>query len=100
MPDEKLKLVAEKLKEKLTPDHLDVIDESPDGSGSYVKVIVVTSQFKGKPLLERHKMVNSLLADELKTSIHALTIEARTPEEWKKVAEKRKLESGEIEVES
>jgi hypothetical protein len=27
-------------------------------------------------------MVNKLLVDELKTQIHALRIEAKTPEEW------------------
>ena len=42
---------------------------------------VVSPAFRGKSRLDRHRMVNDLLADELAGSVHALALEARTPEE-------------------
>jgi BolA protein len=40
---------------------------------------VVSAAFAGKTRLERHRMINALLADELKGGVHALAIEARAP---------------------
>jgi BolA protein len=37
---------------------------------------------QGKSLLERHRMVNSTLEAELKSGVHALSIQAKTPEQW------------------
>lgn len=67
--------------------HLDVINESemhgvPPGSESHFKVIVVASQFEGKSPLDRHRKINLILEEELQASLHALTIQARTPAEW------------------
>jgi stress-induced morphogen len=56
------------------------VDES-DGCGAKFSVIVVSSVFEGKPLLARHRLVNEILQEELK-SIHALSIKAWTPEQW------------------
>jgi BolA-like protein len=33
-------------------------------------------------LLGRHRLVNTILADELQGPIHALSIVAKTPEQW------------------
>jgi BolA protein len=41
----------------------------------------VSASFAGKTRLERHRMVNDVLADELKGKIHALAISALAPEE-------------------
>ncbi|CAM9643232.1 unnamed protein product, partial [Sphacelaria rigidula] len=62
-------IIESRLKETLTPTHLEVINESHMHSGpateSHFKVIVVTEQFEGKPLLARHRMVTSLFAGEM-----------------------------------
>ena len=42
---------------------------------------IVSPAFRGKSRLDRHRMVNGLLADELAGAVHALALEARTPEE-------------------
>ncbi|GLJ56162.1 hypothetical protein SUGI_1205620 [Cryptomeria japonica] len=66
---------------KLNPTHLNVIDTS-GGCGASFNVEIVSAQFEGKRLLERHRMVNSALAEELK-EIHALSIKkAVTPQQW------------------
>uniref|UniRef100_A0A182M0S4 dolichyl-P-Glc:Man9GlcNAc2-PP-dolichol alpha-1,3-glucosyltransferase n=1 Tax=Anopheles culicifacies TaxID=139723 RepID=A0A182M0S4_9DIPT len=59
---------------------LEVVDES-DGCGGKFRVVVVSSQFQGKPLLARHRLVNAALEEELKT-IHAFSQKTYTPEQW------------------
>ncbi|XP_067933882.1 DNA-binding transcriptional regulator BolA-like [Watersipora subatra] len=82
--------VTIKLQRELKPEHLDVINEShmhnvPKGTESHFKVIIVSEQFQGKPLIQRHKLVHSVLHEELDTgAIHALGIQAKTPEQWAK----------------
>ncbi|GFQ07611.1 bola-like protein 2 [Phtheirospermum japonicum] len=61
----------------------DVIDTS-GGCGASFKIEIVSEQFEGKRLLERHRMVNAALAEEMK-QIHALSItKALTPVQWNK----------------
>lgn len=58
----------------------EVVDES-DGCGGKFSVIIVSSQFEGKALLQRHRLVNAALAEELKT-IHAFSQKTFTPKQW------------------
>ena len=57
------------------------------GCGQSFEAVVVSSQFEGKPLLARHRLVNECLAEEL-TTIHAFTQKTYTPEQWTKTASK------------
>nr|XP_043632722.1 protein BOLA2 [Erigeron canadensis] len=78
--------VESALRSKLAPSHLEVIDTS-GGCGASFQVEIVSEQFEGKRLLERHRMVNGVLAEEMK-DIHALSItKAQTPDQWKKLQE-------------
>ena len=81
------KTIVSKLEKALSPEHLEVIDEShmhnvPEGSESHFKVVIVSNDFKNKMLLARHRMVNKALEDELKGSVHALALHTMTMEEW------------------
>lgn len=59
--------------------------------GASFKIEIVSEQFEGKRLLERHRLVNSALAEEMK-DIHALSItKALTPDQWK---QQQQQESG------
>jgi len=83
------KQIELKITQALSPTHLEVINESdqhnvPPGSESHFKVVVVSHQFEGKRLVQRHQIINSLLANELKETIHALAIHTFTPKEWEK----------------
>ena len=51
------------------------------GTADHWKATIVSGRFSGKSLIERHRLVNAALADELKGPIHALTLEVKTPEE-------------------
>jgi len=89
-----LGLVGKTLEAKLhvafAPTSLEVIDESaqhqghagarPDGE-SHFRVRIVSAAFKGKSRVEQHRMINQVLALELKERVHALAIEAAAPKD-------------------
>lgn len=81
------KQLEEKLTDKLTASYVQAVDES-DGCGGKFSVIIVAEIFKGKTLLQKHRLVNSALAEELK-EIHAFSQKAYTPEEWEKVQQQQ-----------
>ncbi|VFQ96079.1 unnamed protein product [Cuscuta campestris] len=73
--------VEDLLVRELRPAHLEVIDKS-GGCGACFQIEIVSQQFEGKRLLERHRMVNAALGEKMK-EIHALSItKALTPEKW------------------
>jgi BolA protein len=79
--------IEAKLVAALTPVGLEVVDEShkhsvPSGSESHFSVVVVSDRFDGASRLNRHRMVNDILRDELADGIHALSIQAFTVDEW------------------
>lgn len=51
--------------------------------GGHFVVTVVSAEFEGKSLVERHQAVYAALADLL-PGIHALSIQAMLPEQWAK----------------
>ena len=79
--------IQSKLRAGLDPRHLEVVNEShrhnvPPGSESHFKVVLVSQEFEGKSLLERHRLVHALLADEMRSEIHALALHTYTEEDW------------------
>jgi len=82
--------IREKLTAAFAPEVLQVVNESDHHAGhagspgtgeSHFNVKVVSEAFADKSRLERHRMVNDVLADELSGKIHALAITALSPEE-------------------
>lgn len=50
--------------------------------GASFELEIVSEEFEGKRLIERHRLVNSVLAEQMK-HIHALSIKkAITPAQW------------------
>jgi BolA protein len=81
--------IERKLRERFTPVVLEVVNESsmhsvPAGSETHFKVTVVSSAFEGKTLVGRHRLIYTLLDDEIRGGLHALAITSRTPAEWEK----------------
>lgn len=79
--------LTQALTRALSPVHLEVNDEShmhsvPPGAESHFRVVVVSAGFVGKSLVARHREVHAACADELRAGLHALAIEALTPEQW------------------
>lgn len=85
--------IERKLTAALAPVSLRVVDDSHHHAGhghpgdkrhgneSHFRVEVVSAAFEGKSRIERHRLVNDLLAQELKEGLHALAVSARTPAE-------------------
>lgn len=79
------------LTEHLTPERLEVIDESHHHAGhqpgmtgqeeTHMRVRVVSARFSGLSRLQRHRLVNDLLKPELDAGLHALAVEPAAPGE-------------------
>jgi BolA protein len=83
-------LIAKNLTEAFAPQSLKVVDESQrheghaghrPGGQTHFRVYIVAAAFKGKTRLERHRMINRTLSDELASGVHALAIHAAAPGE-------------------
>ena len=82
-------VIAKKLAAAFAPQALDVQDESHQhvghaghrpGGETHFRVTIVSEAFRGRSRIERHRMVNQTLADELSSGVHALAIHANAPE--------------------
>ena len=83
-------IIINKLREAFSPESLEVSDESHlheghaghrPGGETHFRLHIVSSAFKGKSRIERHRMINSTLAAELAGGVHALAIHANAPGE-------------------
>jgi BolA protein len=83
-------IITSKLTEAFTPQSLKVEDESHqhaghaghrEGGQTHYRVYIVAEAFKGKTRIERHRMINATLSDELAAGVHALAIHAAAPGE-------------------
>lgn len=88
-PSERMVRMRERLTAKLLPLQLDISDDShlhvghagARGGAGHFTVHVVAQAFADKTLIERHRMIYDLLQDMMHTEIHALSIQARSPDE-------------------
>lgn len=83
-------VMIEKLTKAFAPERLDVQDESErhkghggwrEGGQTHYRINIVAQAFAGKSRLERHRMVNAVLAAELNGGVHALALHAAAPGE-------------------
>jgi len=83
--------IERKLSAALQPDKLAITDESarhaghggarPEGE-THFHVEVVSARFEGKSRVARQRLIYQILAEELKTRVHALALSALTPAEY------------------
>ncbi|KAJ0801911.1 putative BolA protein [Helianthus annuus] len=84
--------IREILNKELQPVELELEDVSYQHAGhagvkgssngeTHFNLRVVSKEFEGKSMVKRHRLVYSLLANELQSGLHALSIEAKTPAE-------------------
>lgn len=75
--------IAQKLTDALSPQHIEVEDVSHhhaghagwrEGGGTHFTVTIKAASFAGKSRVQQHRLVNSILADELAGDIHALEL--------------------------
>lgn len=79
-----------RLTSALSPDHLDIIDDSMAHAGhvgamqggGHFYAIIVSEAFTGKTSVQRHQMVYQALGDMLHSDIHAFSMKVYTPSEY------------------
>ena len=54
----------------------------PRNDGVHLEAIVVSPVFKGKSLIQQHKMVTNPLKKDFSGPLHALGLKTYTPEQW------------------
>ncbi|KWU41759.1 bola-like protein [Rhodotorula sp. JG-1b] len=87
--------IREKLTATLAPSVLEISNDSAahrhhapmravgGGSGeTHFSVHVVSDKFQGLRMIARHRLVNDSLKDEFAAGLHALSIKAKSPEEY------------------
>lgn len=64
---------------------------------THFRLVIVSDVFKAKPQPARHRMVYSLLSEELSApgGIHALQLKTQTPQEKEKQEARKQIEQGE-----
>ncbi|EPS97714.1 hypothetical protein FOMPIDRAFT_1024905 [Fomitopsis schrenkii] len=86
--------IRDKLSSGLQPSELTITNDSwqhrhhapmrAQGGGSgetHFSIQVVSEQFRGKTTMQRHRLIYSMLSDELSQGLHALSLKTKTPEE-------------------
>lgn len=73
----------------LAPLRIELIDDSAKhaghagarSGGGHYRLFIVSAQFVGQSTLARHRLVHEALGELMRERIHALSIEARAPDE-------------------
>lgn len=80
--------IVDALTAQLAPAELEVVDDSAAHAGhagardgSHFNVRIVSARFAGLPRISRHRLVYDALRPWMAGGIHALAIDARTPDE-------------------
>jgi BolA protein len=88
-PKQRKAEITRRLKAAFDPETLGVEDEShlhhghegaKDGRGHY-RVLIISSIFEKKSMIERHRMIYRALEEMMRLDIHALAIDAWSPDE-------------------
>jgi BolA family transcriptional regulator, general stress-responsive regulator len=83
-------VITQKLTNAFAPQSISVVDESHQHAGhaghrpggeTHFRVTIVAEAFRGKNRIERHRMINAILAAELSGGVHALALHASAPGE-------------------
>ncbi len=89
-PAQRLAEIRARLEAELSPESLQVEDEShmhvghegAKGGLGHFRVLVVSDRFRGQSPIKRHRLVYQAMGDLMQTDIHALAIDAFTPDEF------------------
>ncbi len=84
-------LIEAKLRDGLDAVHVEVADEShlhaghagAASGGGHFRAVIVSGQFDGENAVQRQRRVYAVLAAEMGSEIHALSMRTLTPEQWR-----------------
>lgn len=82
--------ICRRLQNAFSPEILELEDESRlhvghagNRGGGHYRLLIVSPAFGGMSRIERQRAVQNVLQDLYSADIHALSIRARTPEEYR-----------------
>ncbi len=86
MTIEREELIRQRIEDTLRPEKLELIDDSHlhaghGAKGGHYTVRITSTEFEGKNLVQRHRLVYDAVGDLMSAEIHALSIQANTPAE-------------------
>jgi BolA protein len=89
MTTDRITAIRECLESAFPGGNIQITDESHLHAGhagaltgkGHFAVKIVTGNFSGREKVHRHRMIYAALGDLMQTDIHALRIDARTPDE-------------------
>lgn len=82
--------IEQRLRAALAPQRLEIVDDSArhaghagarESGGGHYNVTIVSAAFAGKNLIERHRLVYGALGELMHKDIHALSLQALSPDE-------------------
>ena len=88
MSSQREQMIRQRIDTALKPESLELIDDSHlhaghGATGGHYTVRIVSESFIGKNLIQRHRLVYDAVGDLMSSEIHALSIQAYTPDEKK-----------------
>ncbi|HEY1459617.1 MAG TPA: BolA/IbaG family iron-sulfur metabolism protein [Casimicrobiaceae bacterium] len=57
-----------------------------DGDGQHFQAVIVSPAFEGQSRIKRHQLVYAALGERMRSEIHALSMQTRTPVEHAKAS--------------
>ena len=89
MSEARIAMIRQRLEAALSPASIEIIDESAKhaghagaaGGGGHFHVHIVAEAFRDKSTIQRHRLIYSAVGDIMHHEIHALGIQANTPDE-------------------
>ena len=88
-------MLQDRITADLTPTILEIEDEShlhedhlqgakmrEARGGGHFSAVIVSAEFEGLPLVQRHRLVYTAVGDLMGGKVHALSMKTLTPEEW------------------
>jgi acid stress-induced BolA-like protein IbaG/YrbA len=71
-------LIESLIAQHLKCEHLKVTGDD----GAHFEALIVSQEFEGKRLIQRHQRVYQALGEKMREEIHALSMKTLTPQEW------------------
>ena len=83
-------LIKNKIKEQINISQIEIIDESAshanhpgNSGGGHYKALIISDDFEGKNLVERHQIIYQALGELMTNEIHAFSMKTMTNTEFK-----------------
>ena len=92
--NQRTELIEQRLTDALEPTRLEIVDDSAghaghagvrEHGGGHYRVLVVSQKFTNASTVKRHQMIYQALGSMMQHEIHALSIQAYSPDEIKQL---------------